>query len=154
MRRHFIPEPELAPDEDELALQHTLDCLGPIRDHRLGKSQRAYRKEQQKLRELEQRHQEQVLHLETKKIEQVAQKKALNDHHQGRPIDQSTLHSWIGEERELLAEIEQLKQTINQLKNALEQQAEQVKQAKLVMEQEQQRHEKWQQMQQWIKESL
>lgn len=153
MRRHFIPEPELPRDEDELALEQTLNCLGPIRDHRLRKSQRTLLKEQQKQRELERRHQEQVCHLETRQLEQIAQKKALSDHHQGRPIDQSTLHCWIGQERELLAQIEQIKQTINQLKNALEQQAERVEQAKHLMIQEQQRHEKWQQMQQWVKES-
>ncbi|MDH2435704.1 hypothetical protein QCD60_24565 [Pokkaliibacter sp. MBI-7] len=129
-RSRFISE-ESTPTDPELAtLKANLKVLTPIRAHRLHTSERHWRRAKQSLAEIQRRIDEKEVQLQQRREEHLQRRVALAAEHQSRSISHETLKDWMGKEKQLLRDLDDINRELNELHLALEQQQEKVQQAK------------------------
>ena len=128
-RRPFVPEPDAPPDEDLEALQATLKLLKPIRQNRQAKAEREWRRQKQKLAELKQKIEQQQQYMEEQQQQFLQQREQMASDNQAKAISYEELKNWMGQEKQMIEQIEQLNRDLQAICDSCLDQEQQVETA-------------------------
>ena len=128
-RNRFVPEPDAPPDQDLEALQATLKLLKPIRQNRQSKAEREWRRQKQKLAELKQKAEQQQQYLQQQQQQFLQQREQMANDNQARAISYENLKNWMGKEKQMIEQIEQLNRDLQAIFDSCLTQEQQVETA-------------------------
>jgi hypothetical protein len=123
-------EEELEIDPQRLAMEQVIGVLKPLRQHRQASAERAQRKAQQALDNMQVHLQQTRDALSQERINQRERRQALSDTHLNTGMSLDTLQRWQGKEQRMLDRLSLIRQDVAQQRLGIDEQHQRLVQAR------------------------
>jgi hypothetical protein len=123
-------EEELEIDPQRLAMEQVIGVLKPLRQHRQASAERAQRKAQQALDDMQVHLQQTRDALSQERINQRERRQALSDTHLNTGMSLDTLQCWQGKEQRMLDRLSLIRQDVAQQRLGIDEQHQRLAQAR------------------------